>query len=92
MSWKDILFQSFVGLLEILATIGKAIGTLLVTVIKIWEPICFAVLGYFLGDLLAKLINLPPDMKIQLKFYIAFLGLVFGVAIATRRLKKNRRE
>ena len=90
MSWKEIMFQAFVGFLEILAAIGKAIGTLLVFIIKVWEPICCAALGFALGHFLAQLIGLESGtFKMQFQLFITFLGLVFGAALATRRLKKN---
>ena len=90
MTWKEMLLQALMGLLEILATIGKAIGIVLVSIIKIWEPICCAALGFALGHFLAQLISLESGtFKIQFQLFITFLGLVFGAALATRRLKRN---
>ena len=90
MTWKEMLLQALVGLLEILAAIGKALGIVLVWIIKVWEPICCAILGFVLGHFLAQLIGLESGTsRTQFELFIAFLGLVFGAGLATRRLKKN---
>jgi len=93
MSWKEMFFQGLVGLMEILAAIAKTIGILLIFIIRVWEPVCCAALGFILGQAVAELIGLEAgDFRTQFQLCIAFLGLVFGAAIATRRLKKSGKE
>jgi hypothetical protein len=95
MSWKDMLFQGLVGLMEILATIAKAIGMLLVLAIKVWEPICCAGLFFILGSIIGKALGLPKGPITAIINYDSFtailtiLGLVFGAALATRRLNRK---
>lgn len=93
MTWKEMLFQALVGLVEILAGLGKAIGTVLVYLIKIWEPICCAAMGYILGNAIACLIDLEPSsLRNEFQWVLAFLGLVFGATLATRRISKSGRQ
>ncbi len=95
MSWKDFLFQAFVGFLEILGNIAKVLGKILVTLIRVWEPICCAGLFFILGCGIGKLLGLAKGPLTELVNYNSFiaimtiLGLAFGSALATRRLRKK---
>ena len=90
MNWREILFQAWLGFLDILVLIGKFHLKLLLWLIQYWELPACGVMGVALGYGLAKLIGLPAgNFKNLFIGYMGFLGLVVGARLVTQRVKKN---